>query len=348
MFLRMLINRVLILVLAFATSVITAYSADRDSLHVVRNNSQVSFPSTVMAGNYSGIAYLRGNQYLVVDDKSETDGFHLFTIDIDSLNGNILQVSNLGFKSSGLPNRDGEGIVYIPNLNTVFVSGEGDGKVLEYTLDAVPTGREVELPAIYKKSAANLGLESLGYSVYNHRLWTCNESTLNGDGERATSGNSVENRLRIQAFDDSLKPVEQYVYKMDSAVATGTAKYYAMGVSEITPLDDGSLLVLEREFYVPPMILGGFVNCKLFQAWPTNPIATDADITADTVPIMDKKLLIEWKTSIGLFRRNIANYEGMCLGPKLSDGSQVVILVSDSQGQYAGMLKDWFKTIVVK
>lgn len=78
------------------------------------------------------------------------------------------------------------------------------------------------------------------------------------------------------------------------------------------------------------------------------PIDVDADIKGDLIPIMDKKLIAEWKTSVGVFRRNIANYEGMCLGPKLSDGSQVVILVSDSQSQYAGILKDWFKTIVVK
>ncbi len=342
------INRALTLVFVFVLSVISAYSADRDSVKLVRNNPQVSFPSTVKAGNYSGITYLGENQYLVVDDKSETDGFHLFTIDIDSVSGKILQVNNIGFRSSGLSNRDGEGIAYIPSLNTILISGENDGKIMEYALDANPTGREVELPAVYKKSAANLGLESLGYSVSNHRLWTCNESTLNGDGERAGSGNSIENRLRIQAFDDSLKPIAQYVYLMDRPVATGSAKYYAMGISEITPLDDGSLLVLEREFYVPPMIVGGFVNCKIFQAWPSSPIAMDADITVDPVPIMDKNLVVEWKTTIGLFRRNLANYEGMCLGPKLADGSQVVILVSDSQGQYAGILQDWFKTIVLK
>lgn len=38
----------------------------------------------------------------------------------------------------------------------------------------------------------------------------------------------------------------------------------------------------------------------------------------------------------------------MCLGPKLEDGSQVLILLSDSQNQYAGVLRDCFKTIVIK
>lgn len=35
----------------------------------------------------------------------------------------------------------------------------------------------------------------------------------------------------------------------------------------------------------------------------------------------------------------------MCLGPKLKDGSRILVLVADSQDQYGGVLKDWIKTI---
>ena len=83
------------------------------------------------------------------------------------------------------------------------------------------------------------------------------------------------------------------------------------------------------------MFMGSFANCKIYQAWPSMPITHDKEITADETPVMDKFLLAEWKINIGLFKRNIANYEG-------------VVLVSDSQGQYASTLKDWFKTIVIK
>ena len=38
----------------------------------------------------------------------------------------------------------------------------------------------------------------------------------------------------------------------------------------------------------------------------------------------------------------------MCLGPVLPDGGRVLILVADSQAGYKGILKDWFKTIVLK
>lgn len=340
--------RKLCLAICLLLTSIATHAESRDTIQIIRINPQYSFPLSVKAGNYSSITYLGNNEYLVVDDKSASDGFHLFTIEIDSLTGNILHVSNQGFVSSGMANRDGEGIAYIKPINSVLISGEADNRILEYRLDGTPTGREAEIPEIFKNSAANMGFEALGYSESMHRLWTCNESPLNGDGGRADVNNPIENRLRFQSFSDSLKAMEQYVYKMDKPIARKPSKYYAMGVSAITPLADGSLLVLEREFYVPPMFMGSFANCKIYQAWPSMPITHDKEITADETPVMDKFLLAEWKTNIGLFKRNIANYEGMCLGPQLANGSQVVVLVSDSQGQYASTLKDWFKTIVIK
>ena len=54
-----------------------------------------------------------------------------------------------------------------------------------------------------------------------------------------------------------------------------------------------------------------------------------------------------WRTVLGASESGIANYEGMCLGPKLPDGRQVIILCADSQGRYMGVLHDWFRTIVL-
>jgi hypothetical protein len=49
-----------------------------------------------------------------------------------------------------------------------------------------------------------------------------------------------------------------------------------------------------------------------------------------------------------LLADNLANFEGMCFGPILNDGSHTLILVSDSQAQFHGILKDWFKVIIIK
>lgn len=325
-----------------------AFPAQRDTLTLVKANRQAAFRHTVPAGNYSGICHLRDNEYLVVSDKSATDGFFVFAIDIDSVTGNIRSVENRGFRSSGLTNRDGEGIAYLPVANSVLISGEADGKILEYYLDGKPTGREAELPAVFATAAANLGLESLSYSAATHRLWTCNESTLEGDGQRADAYNHARNRIRLQSFDDSLRALRQYPYEMDAPIGGKNARWYAMGVSELVALDDASLLVLEREFYVPAAKVGAFVNCKLYQVWPELYNDDSRAARMDAPFFLPKHLVCEWHTSLSLTGRSLANYEGICLGPKLQDGSQVLLLVADSQDQYGGVLKDWFKTLVVK
>lgn len=72
----------------------------------------------VPAGNYSGITPVGGNEYAVVSDKSATDGFFVFRIDVDSVSGEIKDVTNLGFKGDSLRNADCEAIAYVPSTGT--------------------------------------------------------------------------------------------------------------------------------------------------------------------------------------------------------------------------------------
>ena len=136
---------------------------------------------------------------------------------------------------------------------------------------------------------------------------------------------------------------------MDQPSTHQKADISVRGVSELCALPDGQLLVLEREAFIPKIKIGAFCKCKLYLVNPLNSenISIKENISSDT-PFLKKRLLTEWKTGLSLSKRSFANYEGMCLGPKLEDGSQVIILLSDSQDQYAGVLKDWFKTIVIR
>lgn len=158
------------------------------------------------------------------------------------------------------------------------------------------------------------------------------------DGMQATPENGVRNRLRLQSFGNDLHPQAQYLYEMDAPTANSPAANYAMGVSELCAMDDGSLIVLEREFFVAKGKLGSFANCKLFVVNPTSAVPGS---------LLTKRLLLEFRTRLTLLNFGIANYEGMCLAPPLPDGKQMLLMVSDSQSGYRGVLKDWFKTIVL-
>ncbi len=316
-----------------------SFSQTEDSvLTVTKVHRQQSFGRTVPHGDYSGIAYIGNDRYAVVSDKSAEDGFFIFHIVIDSITGRIKSVANEGFRSAAQPNRDQEGVAYVPETGTVFISGEGDNRIKEYALDGTLTGRELQIPQVFASATSNYGFESLTYNATTKLFWTTTESTLPSDGSQATPENRVRNRLRLQSFGDDLQPHDQYFYEMDAPVADAPAGSYAMGVSELCALDDGSIIVLEREFFVAKGKLGSFANCKLYIVYPTLAVPGS---------LLTKRLLLEFRTKLTLVNFGIANYEGMCLGPRLSNGQQVLLMVSDSQSGYKGVLKDWFKTVIL-
>ncbi len=309
---------------------------------VMKLHPQHHFPHSVPKGNYSGIAYIGSNQYAVVSDKAEKSGYFLFTIDIDSLKGDIQNVVANGFYPSTDSNQDEEGIAFIPQRNTFFIAREADNSVKEYDRNGQLTGVELALPSLFKSATAAYGLESLTYNPHTKLYWTTTESTLPADGMQATATNNVCNKLRLLAFDSSLASIAEFLYVMDKPRTRKEGQSFAMGVADLVALDSGKLLVLERELYVSKSKLGSRVYNKLYCVTPTFSAET-----AHNTPL-EKHLLTEWSTAITLLHQDFANYEGICLGPKLCDGSQVLLLCADSQNQYGGVLRDWFRTIIIK
>lgn len=271
------------------------------------------FHKALPAGNYSGITALGNNRYAVVSDKSETEGFFILHIETDSVKGCITSLENEGFQPSGLPNRDIEGICYRPTTNTVFISGEKDNEVYEYTLDGKRTGQRLEMPDIFKKAGHNYGLESLTYDRKRHLFYTTSERVLKGDS-----------LLRIQSFSDNLKPGFCYYYKPDEPIS----KKHFYGVSELCALEDGRLLVLERQIHVPKLKLGASTIIRIYETTPTDK------------PILEKRLVKEFRTRLSLTSRKFANYEGLCE----IQGNRL-LLIADSQNRFKGFLRDWFLII---
>ena len=299
---------------------------------------QRKFPKTVPAGNYSGIAWLGGSKYAVANDKSPTTGFYLMTIDIDSISGELLSVRLDTFLTCGQPTRDEEGVCYMPQNQTIFVSGEKDQEILEFDLQGQLTGRKLNIPEIFKTAYSNRGFEALTYQPVTHRFWTTSENTLQADGEKPTIDKKIKNRLRFQSFGDDLQPKEQYWYVTDSAIVKKHKGTSIMGVGGLAALDDGRIVVLEREMYFPKKQIGSYCLVKLYVVDPGKHQPGE---------VLSKTLLTTFRTRFNLTRRNFANYEGICVGPKLADGRQLLILICDSQNQYKGVMRDWFKTIII-
>ena len=318
------------------------FALDETSTHgfSVSDKGQKTVPVT--SGQYSGIAWISGDRYAVVDDKLKGGGITFFTIPINPTNGSVGTVSMekaSGTASSTISSKDAEGVAW--DGSHLFVSFEKDQSIREYNLDGTPTGRSMSIPADMAKarlSSSGGGFESLSYNAVTGRFWTTTEMPL-------TKDSFIPRMHRIQCFDGDLKPAGRYLYRMDSptraTVESGAT--YVFGIPAITALDDGRLIVLEREVHVPPykslwdllpVMDQIFTRMKLFVVDPAT----------DEAGILRKSLLASFSTSYA----NLANYEGMCLGPTLADGSRCLVLIPDSQGGMNGLTSEYVRVITFR
>ena len=272
--------------------------------------SQQHFHQQLPPGDYSGICSIGNGCFAVVDDKAAEDGFYVFRLDVDTLKGRITDAQNMGFRSSGLRNRDMEGICYFPPMGTVFISGEADNEVYEYSLDGRRTGRKLNMPPAMKRGRSNQGLEALTYDATARQFYVTTERPLPGD-----------TLLRIQAFGDDLQPSRQYLYHPDGPLSP----QHTYGVPSLCAMGDGRLLVLERQVMVPRSKLNAYTIISIYEVRP------DDDV------MLTKRLITTFKTRLTLTSRGFANYEGMCALSK-----NWLLLVADSQHRYKNVLRDWF------
>lgn len=306
----------------YATGVVGVCLLPLHALGQTIVNRQQKFHRQIAPGNYSGITALGDNRYAVVNDKSP-DGFHIFHILIDTISGRIHSVDDEGFRPSGGDNRDQEGIAWVADRQRLFISGERDNEIHEYLIDGTPVAAHPV--AFAAKARSNRGLESLCYDDATRTLWTTTEEPLPGDS-----------CVRIQSFDADVHPLRQYFYRADTPLHRKKRKStVANGISELCATGDGRLLVLEREVYVPRRKIGASVNVRLYETRPA---------TADT---LQKRLLCTFTTRINITSRKFANYEGCCVAHRLADGRIILLLIGDSQNRFRGMLRDWFRTVII-
>ncbi|MDD7100496.1 MAG: esterase-like activity of phytase family protein [Bacteroidaceae bacterium] len=303
----------------------------------------------ITSANYSGIIRIDTNLYALVDDKSHTEGFRLFHIDIDPNTGNITHVDTSDLIHPSHPDSlssraDCEDIVYVPQSNTVFITHEHTARVKEYTLQGELTGRELHIPESISldKQQINGGFEALAYNTTTGTFWLTTENKLKTDTLVTDIDGNMRQPLRLTSFNHNLEPMGLKLYLMEQAQLPTNVKYYTHGVPAMTAMPDGRLIVMERELSIPARYLGGRSLIRIFVV---NPADTPSPLTP-----LPKQELASFTTKIRVIAPNYANYEGMCLGPTLTDGRQTLILVNDSQagaGNSLYRLKDYLKILVL-
>ncbi|NEQ68384.1 MAG: esterase-like activity of phytase family protein [Symploca sp. SIO2D2] len=322
---------------------------------------KMQFQDTTVGG-LSGLTYDRQRNlfYAISDDRSESAPARFYTLNLKLNTGDTgeialekVEVADVTFlkDENGATFAQGtidpEGIA-LSAKKTVYISSEGATRqgiapfIREFDLTTGQQQKNLPIPQRYLPNESsdsqpeprgiqnNLGFESLSLEPISlaagkgdpFRLFTATESALFQDSLADTPQEPTRIRLLhylIQEFAPTIV-VSEHLYLLEPP-PLGTI---GSGLTDIITLDGGGhFLSLERTY-------GTFgVMAKIYQlalggATDTSKIASLKGDIANITPVK-KKLLLDLST-LGMY---LDNLEGITLGPRLPDGTQSLLLVSD-------------------
>lgn len=317
---------------------------------------QQTFEQT-RVGGLSGLTYDRQrDRFYAISDDRHQPRFYTLKLDIDQNQPDKIQIQKVTVeKVTPLKNDlgeiypdntvDGEGIALTPR-GTLFIASEGNINqnvmpfIGEFDLNQGQLQQYLSLPNRFFPNPPdqadrpsqgiqnNLGFESLAVSATSvlkddpFRLFTAIENSLIQDIDPQKPPKSEPLRFLHYVINPIGDPVliSENFYRLNP-VPSGTL---LRGLSDITTLEkEGYFLSLERNF-----TLAGF-DGKLFQVVNANASDTSRMTSFKTgmndVEPLRKELLLDLET-LGI---ELDNLEGLALGPRLADGSQTLLLVSD-------------------
>ena len=264
----------------------------------------------------SAISLCRNGRYYCVDDR----GGMLHEAEIKLSEGNDDGTFAV-LRSVKLAGRvDLEGCACDPLTGWVWVSDERDTSIRAYDPNSGQMVAKAAVPEVIRKNVRrNRSIEGLAISPDGLRMYASNEDTLECDGEPASQEHGGV--VRIQEFSrsdaaDIWRPTRQLRYMTDPIEGSDFRGQSVSGVSALCVPDPGRLFVLEREMSVKKALLPT-IRCRIYEVDPSAPLKEDGTVA--------KRLVWGENTMF-------ANYEGLCRGPDLPDGSRTLVLVSDAGG----------------
>ncbi|WP_299157464.1 esterase-like activity of phytase family protein [uncultured Tenacibaculum sp.] len=304
-----------------------------------------------IVGGISGIDFYNNKYYMVVDDarnprvlvgdilikedsiksvkfektiqiKDTTSQFYKENIlDLESI---LVYNNQLNIVSEGSIRKGKDPSIFIADM-----AGEFQEKIL------VPSYFEAKSKAKPKHNAA---FESSSKSIDNKGFWAAMEAPLEADGEEPTF-HKTQSPIRITYFDnDTRKATKQFAYQLEKIDKPAKGKINLNGVTAILEYTKNKFFVVERIYQSGYSSYGNTI--RIFKATvneeTTNTLSFQSLKKEKFLPLK-KELIFDFNSVENELTDGIIdNIEGITLGPKLSNGNQSLILVSDDNFQVYG------------
>ena len=309
-------------------------------------------------GGLSGIDYDKKNDlyYLICDDRSVHNNSRFYTAKIPLLENkiqsidfqNVIILKNESRTAYGnwnsTPNTsaDPEDIRFNQKTNTLIWSSEGarvvtgEKQVLQNPslnfmdfkgnfLGNVTLPENLKMQQQEKGLRNNGTLEGITFDKKYKNIYTNIEEPLFEDGDQATT--SKGGLIRLYQFNiKTKKNITQFGYQLEPIALEPNPKgsFAVNGVSAIQYYGKNQLLVIERSYSTGTQACTiKLFLCDLKKA--TN-VKNYPSLQNQKLKLASKKLILNMD-DLGIF---IDNVEGITFGPKLANGNQSLVLVTDN------------------
>ena len=290
---------------------------------IVKEMSGVTYVGPTGGGTHSFIAAMENAK----QDSPGTKGVLVrFDLSFDAV-GKIIGISNITQVLIN-PILDFEGIAYSNAVrNSVFLSDEGTPGVREVSLATTSVLQNVTIPPVFANRVANRGFESLTRTQDATAMWTANEEALTVDGVEATAAAGTTVRLlNFAVAANTVTAGPQYAYQVEPIHGSSTVGAPQSGLSDLVVMPDGTLLSLERSVAVAnPVFRNRIFEVGLAGATDVSVGMLANGLIGQSYTPTTKQLLFSG-TADGASGQNL---EGLTLGPRLPNGSWVLVGVVD-------------------
>ena len=307
-----------------------------------------TFAGTTIGG-LSSITYdpSRNVYYTLSDDQSQVNPARFYTVSVDV--GPSFDASDVHFDAvttlqqpGGGPyppgGLDPEGLALTKDRQLILTS-EGNTNTLlppfvrRYDL-AGDYLSDLPVPGYYLPTADhssgirfNLAFESAGVPPNGRFFFTATENALFQDGPAATPTKGSPSRiLRYDLQTGKLD--REYLYNTDPIFEPPVppTQFAVNGIVELLPFNNELMLSMERSFSVGVPGTGNEIKLYSVALPGATNVLGEASLAGLDVKPAQKTLLFD----LGSLGIPLDNVEGMTLGPKLPDGRQSLVLVSDN------------------
>ena len=318
--------------LLLSVIIFSGHAAQLRFIGEVTFNSKTTFKETTVGG-LSGLTYdSANNQLLAISDNRQNPRYYRYQLKLDEKIFTLTPTDVIFFKNQqnkpfDIDSLDLEGITLTKN-QTLLVCSEGDYsnpvKVIPQLLEFNLTGTLIKKHSIQRKyipthDAAgiqdNKGFETLSITPDQRTVIIATENSLKQDfGQREITP------IRLIYHDEQLQPNREYAYLIDK-------KY---GLVDLIAFNTEHLITLERYWDKETKKNSIRIFDVKLSENSTNVINLPS-LNAGRWNAVTKELLLDLDSIVQqLAGKRLDNFEGIVTGPKLKNGNDSLIIVSDN------------------